>query len=237
MVSSMKGVPTSWDIKTKKNVKWVAAARLAELRQSGGGRRPGLRRHQQRAGAQSQGRRRPRRADVLPRIRRQVPVAAHQREAGRRAAPTTGRIQGVCSSPLVEGDRLYYVTNRCEVVCLDTKGDGNGGAKVLWKFDMMEEVGSRAAQHVELLAGLLRRPDLRQHRQRPGRKPRPRSLAARAVDHRASTRRPASWCGKTTRAASRFCTASGPRRRSARSATWCRWFIRRATAGCAATKR
>src|SRR6267142_140805 len=30
--------------------------------------------------------------------------------------------QGVCSSPLVEGDRLYYVTNRCEVVCLDTQG-------------------------------------------------------------------------------------------------------------------
>src|ERR1035441_2796285 len=25
MVSAMKGIPTSWDIKTKKNVKWVAA--------------------------------------------------------------------------------------------------------------------------------------------------------------------------------------------------------------------
>ena len=24
MVSSMKGIPTSWDIKTKKNVKWMA---------------------------------------------------------------------------------------------------------------------------------------------------------------------------------------------------------------------
>jgi outer membrane protein assembly factor BamB len=51
--------------------------------------------------------------------------------------------QGVCSSPLVEGDRLYYVSNRCELVCLDTKGDGNGGAKVIWKFDMMDEVGSQ----------------------------------------------------------------------------------------------
>ena len=51
--------------------------------------------------------------------------------------------QGVCSSPLVEGDRLYYVTNRCELVCLDTHGDGNGGAKIIWKFDMMEEVGSQ----------------------------------------------------------------------------------------------
>ena len=24
MVSSMKGIPTTWDVKTKKNVKWVA---------------------------------------------------------------------------------------------------------------------------------------------------------------------------------------------------------------------
>ena len=50
--------------------------------------------------------------------------------------------QGVCSSPMVEGTTLYYVTNRCEVVALDTHGDGNKHAKVLWKFDMMEEVGS-----------------------------------------------------------------------------------------------
>ena len=30
--------------------------------------------------------------------------------------------QGVCSSPAVVGDRLYYVSNRCELVCLDTEG-------------------------------------------------------------------------------------------------------------------
>jgi outer membrane protein assembly factor BamB len=36
---------------------------------------------------------------------------------------------GICSTPTVEGDRAYLVTNRCEVVCLDTKGlaDGNDG--------------------------------------------------------------------------------------------------------------
>ncbi|MCX6621935.1 MAG: PQQ-binding-like beta-propeller repeat protein [Acidobacteria bacterium] len=49
---------------------------------------------------------------------------------------------GVCSSPLVEGDRLYYVSNRCEVVCLDTHGDGKGNAKVIWKFDMIKETGA-----------------------------------------------------------------------------------------------
>ena len=37
----------------------------------------------------------------------------------------TGRVndwpyQGVCSSPHVEGDRLYYVSNRGEIVALDT---------------------------------------------------------------------------------------------------------------------
>jgi outer membrane protein assembly factor BamB len=50
--------------------------------------------------------------------------------------------QGVCSSPLIEGDRVYYVSNRAELVALDPKGDGAGNAKVIWKFDMIEEVGA-----------------------------------------------------------------------------------------------
>lgn len=73
----------------------------------------------------------------------------------------TGRVhdwplQGVCSSPLVDGDRLWYVTNRGEVCCLDTEGflDGkNNGpftdepnenkdeADVIWKLDMMGQLG------------------------------------------------------------------------------------------------
>jgi outer membrane protein assembly factor BamB len=40
-------------------------------------------------------------------------------------------LEGICSSPLVEGDRLYYVNNRCEVICSDT--DGN----IKWKLDMI----------------------------------------------------------------------------------------------------
>ncbi len=63
---------------------------------------------------------------------------------------------GVCSSPAVEGNRLYYVTNRGELVCLDTEGfmDGeNDGpcqeevhkgptdADIVWKLDMMKELG------------------------------------------------------------------------------------------------
>ncbi|MFQ5731259.1 MAG: PQQ-binding-like beta-propeller repeat protein [Planctomycetaceae bacterium] len=64
--------------------------------------------------------------------------------------------QGLCASPVVDGDRLWVVTNRCEVVCLDTAGfhDGrNDGpfreednenrdeADVVWKFDMMKRLG------------------------------------------------------------------------------------------------
>ncbi len=76
----------------------------------------------------------------------------------------TGRVhdwpqQGICSAPLVDGDRLWYVTSRGEVVCLDTEGfldgenDGIGGepnenkneADVVWSFNMMAEMG--VSQH------------------------------------------------------------------------------------------
>ncbi|HMP58747.1 MAG TPA: PQQ-binding-like beta-propeller repeat protein, partial [Gemmatales bacterium] len=62
--------------------------------------------------------------------------------------------QGICSSPFVEGDRLYYVSNRCELVCatLDGLGAGNQGMKdekyqepidvdMIWSLDMMKELG------------------------------------------------------------------------------------------------
>ncbi len=42
---------------------------------------------------------------------------------------------GLCSSPAVDGDRVYAVTNRCEVICLDTSG------KPVWRFDMRDELG------------------------------------------------------------------------------------------------
>jgi outer membrane protein assembly factor BamB len=65
--------------------------------------------------------------------------------------------QGVASSPLSEGERVYYVSNRAVVHCLDLRGfrdDENDGpftdeeltgpfdADVIWTFDMMEEVGA-----------------------------------------------------------------------------------------------
>jgi outer membrane protein assembly factor BamB len=60
--------------------------------------------------------------------------------------------EGVCSTPAVEGNRAYYVSNRAEVVCLDLNGfaDGNQGFQgeqyrdptdgdVVWSFDMIKE--------------------------------------------------------------------------------------------------
>ncbi len=46
---------------------------------------------------------------------------------------------GVVSSPCVDGQRVYYVNNRWEVVCADTAGDGDK-AKILWKLDMIKEL-------------------------------------------------------------------------------------------------
>jgi outer membrane protein assembly factor BamB len=51
-------------------------------------------------------------------------------------------LHGVLSTPVVDGDRLYYVSNRCELVCADTEGDPKTKkAKILWKLDMMAELG------------------------------------------------------------------------------------------------
>jgi outer membrane protein assembly factor BamB len=64
--------------------------------------------------------------------------------------------QGICSSCIVEGNRLYVVTNRCEIMCLDTEGFRDGSndgtyqeevdtdledADIIWSLDMIEELG------------------------------------------------------------------------------------------------
>jgi outer membrane protein assembly factor BamB len=66
--------------------------------------------------------------------------------------------QGVCSTPAVDGNRVYYVSNRCQVVCTSTeplhsgknlgvtdeeyKGSKEGtDADIIWRVDMMKELG------------------------------------------------------------------------------------------------
>ena len=74
---------------------------------------------------------------------------------------------GLLAAPLVVGDRLWIVTSRCEVLCLDVNGmtNGNDGpykdeakyvtldtgkppmeqgpkdADIIWRYDMMDELG------------------------------------------------------------------------------------------------
>jgi outer membrane protein assembly factor BamB len=50
--------------------------------------------------------------------------------------------EGVASTPTVDGDRLYYVSNRCELVCADVAGDeATGKAKILWTYDLVGQLG------------------------------------------------------------------------------------------------
>jgi outer membrane protein assembly factor BamB len=52
------------------------------------------------------------------------------------------RNEGLAATPTVVGDRVYYVSNRCELVCLDAAGDQEKGtAHVVWKLDMIEDLG------------------------------------------------------------------------------------------------
>jgi len=84
-------------------------------------------------------------------------------------------LQGICSTPMVEGNRLWFVTSRGEVRCLDTEGFRDGKddgvadppaiaadpkeADVVWVYDMMAELGvsqrNMAASSVTGLGDLL----------------------------------------------------------------------------------
>jgi outer membrane protein assembly factor BamB len=48
-------------------------------------------------------------------------------------------------SPLIEGDRLWFTTNRCETVCLDIAPllHGGGEPRVIWKVDMLRDLNVR----------------------------------------------------------------------------------------------
>src|SRR5438270_9012060 len=156
MVSTMKGLPTEWDVKTKKNVKWIA-----ELGSKSYGN-PVVDGGMVFVGTNNERLRDPKQPGdrgVLMAFRESdgefLWQQTHEKLAAGRA--NDWPYQGVASSPLVEGTHLYYTSNRGVVWCLDINGfrDGkNDGpatdekltgqfdADVIWSFDMMEEVGS-----------------------------------------------------------------------------------------------
>jgi outer membrane protein assembly factor BamB len=155
MVSEMKGLPTTWDIQAKKNVRWVASLGS----QSYGN--PVVSGGKVFLGTNNEGLRDPKQPGD-----RGVLIAFRESDGEFLWQITheklgSGRVndwpyQGVASSPLVEGDRLYYVSNRCELIAVDTEGfrdgendgpyqdeklTGEHDGDVVWKLDMMDELG------------------------------------------------------------------------------------------------
>ncbi len=155
MVSGMKGVPTTWDLKAKKNIKWIA-----ELGSQAYGN-PVVSGGYVLVGTNNEAMKDPNiKGDkgILMAFRESdgqfMWQAVHDKlQAGR---ANDWPFQGVCSSPLVENGIVYYVSNRGELMAVDLDGfrDGkNDGpvtdekltrevdVDVLWRYDMMEELG------------------------------------------------------------------------------------------------
>jgi outer membrane protein assembly factor BamB len=54
-------------------------------------------------------------------------------------------VLGVCSTPIVEGDCVYFVTHSFKVMCLDVNGAPGGPeagqARVVWEYDLWDKLG------------------------------------------------------------------------------------------------
>lgn len=155
MTSAMKSLPESWDVKSGKNIKWkaeigstsygnpvVADGKIFLGTNNGNPKNPGIEGDK----------------GILMCFRESDGKFLWQAVTDKLDSGWENDFpeEGVCSSPAVEGKRLYYVSNRGELVCLDTEGfmDGkNDGpfqdevykgptdADVIWKLDMMKELG------------------------------------------------------------------------------------------------
>ena len=155
MVSDEKNIPASWDLETRENIKWTAE--LGSQSYAG----PLIIGGKVFVGTNNK-------ALYNPKLTGdRGNLMAFRESDGKFLWQSThtklpaGRVndwplQGICSTPYIEGDRLYYISNRCEVVCVDTEGfldDGeNDGpftqetetsdmdADIIWSYDMMDEL-------------------------------------------------------------------------------------------------
>lgn len=173
MVSDAEGLPTTWNLKTGENVKWTQP--LGSQSYAG----PVIHGGKVFVGTNNEGKRNPAitgdRGNVM----------AFDLETGeflwQSAWPKlpTGRVndwplQGVCSTPVIDGDRLYYMSNRAEIIAADVDGfrdgqndgpyvdetnKGETDEDVIWKYDMIDELDvfphNLAAGSLLLVDGLL----------------------------------------------------------------------------------
>jgi outer membrane protein assembly factor BamB len=156
MVSPLTGMPTGWDVKTGRNIKW-----MAELGSQSYGN-PVVAGGVVLVGTNNEAMRDPKQGGdrgVLMAFRESdgefLWQATFEKLASGRA--NDWPFQGIASSPLVIGDVAYFTNNRGQVVALDIRGfhdtendgaitdeklTGQNDADFIWVFDMMEEVGS-----------------------------------------------------------------------------------------------
>ncbi len=155
MVSSEKGIPQTWDVKAGTNIKWkaeIGSQSYGNPAVAGGlvcvGTNNNLLRDPKQDGD---------RGVVMCFDEK---TGEFQWQMTHEKLPQ-GRVndwpeQGVCSSPAIVDGVVYYISNRAEVIALDAKGfkDGEnsgpfkdekhfseGDGDVLWKYDMIEELG------------------------------------------------------------------------------------------------
>lgn len=154
MVSTEKNVPGKWDPETGENIKWKVA--LGSQTYAG----PVIHGGKIFMGTNNQAPRNPKLVGD-----RGVIMVFNESDGeflwqSTHTKLPAGRVndwpqQGICSTPFIEGDRLYYISNRCEVVCLDTEGflDGENDGEIMtegdtsaidgdvvWSLDMMAEL-------------------------------------------------------------------------------------------------
>ena len=154
MVSEEKNIPASWDMESGENIKWIAE--LGSQSYAG----PLVIGGKVFVGTNNKALRNPKLTGD-----RGVIMAFNESDGkflwqASHTKLTSGRVndwplQGICSTPYIEGDRLYYISNRCEVVCIDTEafldGENDGpfteetetseiDADIIWSYDMMDEL-------------------------------------------------------------------------------------------------
>jgi outer membrane protein assembly factor BamB len=157
MVSDATGLPTSWDVKTGANVRWVV-----ELGSQAYGN-PVVADGVVLVGTNNEALRDPEQTGdrgVLMAFRESdgefLWQATHAKLASGRA--NDWPFQGIASSPLVRNGIAYYMSNRAELMAVDIQGfhdnnENDGPFKdekltgprdvdILWSYDTMEEVGN-----------------------------------------------------------------------------------------------
>ena len=122
-----KNIPATWDVTTGKNIKWVAQLGSQSFGNpvvAGGKIFVGTNNQSQRQ----------------PKVKGDKGVVMCFREADGKFLwqnvhdkLAAGRVndwpkQGICSTCNVDGNRVYYVSNRCELVCADVEGPTTAAA-------------------------------------------------------------------------------------------------------------